>query len=430
MSDVIDRIRPALHRVRDWLRAIFKAAPPTIASAPLVQHDPSPPPAEPEPARQPPALLLLTFTPKPQPKATPRKRRASTPTQTRPDAETFAELLDGLESTFHTIQIPPIRGNWLPKADIRALHKLGIFIPSPWLLEIVPRPSLPPDMLLPMVASCKIASRKSDTEDRVHPRFAFAFKEPRLPASVEQIKGAAYRFGYCVELRADEHDKASAPRTFWVWAWVVIKPDGVLAVPRELRQVVHSIAHRRAVREKGRGCRTSSFQTRQWATPTCFRNDDHPEQDPGEHERFLLCIFRQLLLWWTTREERWSVGIRKDGKRATFSVDKQHTAAYFADRDKVVAVDGTAKKIIHFVRAHQRANGSMVKEHIRGLREFEWKGFSCAVTAPKFNGRVLTNSPLTPVEMERGASMDGHKTTEQVAELLADLEDRRTTLAA
>jgi hypothetical protein len=26
-----------------------------------------------------------------------------------------------------------------------------------------------------------------------------------------------------------------------------------------------------------------------------------------------------------------------------------------------------------------------VHEHIRGLREFDWRGYSCAVTAPKFH---------------------------------------------
>lgn len=353
-----------------------------------------------------------------KPKAT---RPSRSKTQVQPDAETLSDLLDGLDDSFATLQIPAIKGNWLPKADIRALHKMGVYIPTPWLLEMKTAPSLSASEALPALASCMMVPSKHDTESKVHPRFAFAIKAPRLPENVEQFSGTAYRFGYCVQLRQHEHDKNSPPRLFWVWAWVVVGADGALNVPRERRQMVHSITHRRAKEYKTPGSRASSFNTHQWVTPTAFRTDQEGQQE--QHENFLLCVFRQLVMWWNRRADSWSVGVRKDGRRVTFSIAPQHTAAYFADRDKTAAVDGTAKKIIHYVREHERANGQTVKAHVRGLRSFSWRSFECNVTAPNLNGVVATVCPIAPVEVPAKHEDPGMISTEDFAGMAANHED-------
>lgn len=106
-----------------------------------------------------------------------------------------------------------------------------------------------------------------------------------------------------------------------------------------------------------------------------------------------------------------------------FSIAPEHTSAYFADRDTVVSVDGKPKKIIHFVRSHVRVNGSEVKAHVRGLREFDWKGYHCAVTAPNLNGAIYTGAALTPVEIDEDDPTEGYLSTLELADLLATMED-------
>jgi len=406
MSEVLERF--SLAWLMTLLRGIFgrEVSPPAPSRPDEVIAEPS---AQPAALAAPPKVHRV------------RRTASRSKTQTQPDAETLASLLDGLDESFASLQIPSIKGNWLPRSDVRALHKLGIYIPTPWLLELTDRPALPPGDALPAMASCLMMGRKYDTEEKVCPRFAFAIKAPRLPENVEQFAGTAYRFGYCVQLSELEHDKNSPPRLFWVWAWVVVAADGSLVIPREKRLMLHAITHRRAREYKTRGSRASHFQTRQWVMPTAFQAEKN--QDQQSHERFLLCVFRQLLMWWNRRADNWSVGVRSEGKRVTFTIAKEHTAAYFADREKTAAVDGTAKKIIHFVREHQRANGQIVKAHVRGLRTFMWRSFACHVTAPNLNGIIGTTCPITPEEVDADDDRPGLLTTEAFAETVAANED-------
>lgn len=421
MDEVLQRtksaIAPALRAVREWLVKFFgrnqaQSLPPLVAPKDL----PVPAPvAEPSPEAAP-KLRLVEKSERP-------RKLSRKATQVRPDAETLSELLDGLEDSFQSMTIPEIKGNWLPKKDINALHKLGIYIPHPFGLEMVENPSLPAALPLPALASCLMIPSKHDKEDAIHPRFAFAIRSPKLPPNVEKIRGTPYQFGYCVQLHEKESDKSSAPRLFWMWSWIVVAPSGEIVVPHELRPVVHHIQHRRQTHgPKQSGTRSSTFVSRQWAMPTMF----HAEKDKNQedYEKVLVCTFRQLLLWWTSRESRWSVGVRRDGKRLCFSIAPEHTAAYFADREKTVGVGSKAKKIIHFVRSHRRANGQIVKEHVRGLREFDWRGFHCAVTAPKLNGRVLTNAPIAPVYGDDDFDETKFIETERMAEIFADAEDQ------
>ena len=104
-------------------------------------------------------------------------------------------------------------------------------------------------------------------------------------------------------------------------------------------------------------------------------------------------------------------------------VAREHTSAYFADRDTVVNVDGKPRKIIHFVREHQRAGGAVVKAHVRGLREFDWKGYHCVVTAPMLKGNLFTQMPIAPIEVDGEIDGDDFVATDAMAEMMAELED-------
>jgi len=375
-----------------WLRDRFgHPAPITVPTAPSVRA----------PVEKPRAV-------KPKPKASTNRK-----TQVRPNAETFAELLESLSESFRSMQIPEMKGNWLPKHDISALHKLGIFIPTPWSLEFMDNPRIPDGMKLPSIASVFMLHSKHDTDGKVHGRFAFAIREKKLPEGVEHCAGTPYRFGYCVELPEREKDQLSDHRLFWAWAWVVVGADGSLSFPHQLQSVSNRIIHRR--RRDGER-RVDHYITRQWIDQTMTIPEGRSDH------KILACIFRQLLVWWARREQSWSVGVRKDGRRVTFSIAPEHTAAYFADRDLVVNEHGTRKRIIHFVRGHTRSNGAIVKAHVRGVRRFNWKGFDCNVTAPDLNGRVVSSAfDLSPADddMKELDVMD----IEQVSGMLANVED-------
>lgn len=354
-----------------------------------------------------------------------RRRR----TQQAPNAENFSELLDSLDDSFAAMRVPPIRGTWLPKSEIRALHKIGAFVAHPWYLEDMPGEVRVDTSCLPTIAAAHMTPRRFDTIERYYPRFAFAIKERRLPAGVEQFPGTPYRFGLSYEMHQKEGDPDSQRMTWWLYCWVVVGRDGVVRAPSEMRPVQQVIRHRRNHPDTGR---KSFFISHTWERPLLMEPE---EKSAVEHERLMLQSFRQLLTWWTTRAQRWSVAVKKDGHRVTFSIQPEHTAAYFADRDKSVkAPDGTAKKIIHYVSAHTRSNGSKVRAHIRGLREFDWKGYHCIVTAPTFTGQVLTSMfDLAPEEddgraLDRREMLDLEGCAAKLAEWEeADKRNKRTT---
>lgn len=420
MSQLLAERLPTFFAAWTWvaqLVARWRAEP--VSPAPI-----APTASSPESKAEPPAPIESDQT-EPSPleapinAAKPRRVRRSR-TQEPADVSTLSELLDHIDGSFDTMAIPPISGNWLPRSEIRALYKLGIYVPTPWRLEMLDHPALEPNIALPSIASAAMIPKKLDAEPgRVHPRFAFAIRSPRLPANVEQVRGKAFRFGYAVALPHKEHDQSSAPHSFWVWAWIVVREDGSIVAPSELRPVVHQINHRRLSADVS--SRRSSYVAREWQRPTMMNGDDI--RKPDELENFLLNVFRQLMIWWMSRDQRWSVGVRKHGQRITFSIDPEHTSAYFADRNKTIAVDGRSKKIIHFVREHTRANGSIVREHVRGEREFEWRGAHCAVTAPKLYGRITTNPTFPPIDPKDTDSIP-HIPMEAMTEMLADAEDR------
>lgn len=398
-GDTFDFLSPAQQEeLNRWLRDRFDHADPITSPAAPVARLPS--------------VIEKPRTAKT--KATTTKRK----TQVRPDAATFAELLESLSESFRSMQIPEMKGNWLPKKDISALHKLGIFIPTPWALEVFDTPRIPAGLKLPNIASVFMLHGKHDTADAVHGRFAFAIREKKLPEGVEHSHGTPYRFGYCVELPEKEKDQASDHRLFWAWAWVVVGSDGSMSFPHQLQPVNHHIRSRRIMPgKKGDGAtRSMHYITRQWVDQTMTIPEGRSDHN------FLACMFRQLLVWWTSRDQSWSVGVRKDGRRVTFSIAPEHTAAYFADRDLVVNEHGTRKRIIHFVREHTRGNGAIVKAHVRGVRHFHWKGFECNVTAPKLNGAVVSamfDLPPADDDIKDSAVLD----IEDVSSMLADVED-------
>lgn len=351
-------------------------------------------------------------------KAPKAKRTKRTRTQVAPDTATFSGLLEGLEESFYTMQVPPITGSWLAKKDLNAIKKMGIYVPTPLTVECPDQPTIGKGVPFTAIASAYFVPRKYDEKNKNYPRFAFCIRAQKLPEGVEFTRGTPYQFGQCYEMRVTEDGKDMPPRTFWAWCWIVVTPSGEIRIPHEMRKVQTVIKSSR--KGKSKSPKLAVLNSR-WCLPTMAVAEAGFEQNAFEHS--LKCTFRQLLLWWQRRDNQWSVGVRRDGHRVVFSVAREHTSAYFADRETVVNVDGKPRKIIHFVREHQRAGGAVVKAHVRGLREFDWKGYHCVVTAPKLKGNLFTQMPIAPIEVDGEIDGDDFVATDAMAEMMAELED-------
>jgi hypothetical protein len=126
------------------------------------------------------------------------------------------------------------------------------------------------------------------------------------------------------------------------------------------------------------------------------------------------------------REERWNVIVRKNGERVTFGVNNKDTPYFFKNRDKTVTQNGETKRIVHYVKEHERTikgKAKTIKEHIRGLHDFNWNGYQCKVVSPKLEAETAASflSPAEDVEKDLSETVYLSK----VGKLLADFEERK-----
>lgn len=352
-------------------------------------------------------------------------------TQERPDANTFSDLLDDIDDVYESLDKKEIDTRWLTRRELDALRSIGTYVPSPWEIDFYDKPILPASEILPTIAAASFVGRRHNKEDVIHANMIYAIKDAVLPVGIERIPGTVYRFGLCVELPEKEGDKNSELRTFWIWAYTVVKPNGEIAIPRINEKTTCYVPSISAKRNGFMGGKIG-IPTSQWKKQTILTRS--PEDialqggiSDAKWESHLLSEFRQLILWWNRRNQLWSVAIRKNGKRITFSVDPKHTSAYFADRGKQATENGKTKRIIHFVSPHTRRNGSEVKAHVRGLREFDWRGYQCFVTAPNLTGWLPSAEfALNPVDVdlsEDDPTPPGMLDVLDVVHKITDIED-------
>ena len=139
--------------------------------------------------------------------------------------------------------------------------------------------------------------------------------------------------------------------------------------------------------------------------------------------------------FWARKEKQWSVSVRKNKRRMTFSVPTFETKHYFRNRNKIALTPtGKRKTIMHYVHEHERKlpNGktTTIKEHIRGARKFFWNHFECAITSPKFHTYTSQLFDLAPKYIEEHADMNKFRDVENVAKLIAALEDDQNAATA
>lgn len=355
-------------------------------------------------------------TPKPKRKYTSHKE----------DRANFSELLDGIESTFESYKFPTLQSeSWLDKDSIIGLKKLGAYVPNPW---VMPDPYHEGDYkvedvkVLPaiMCVSLGYKAYAKEEDDKMPAKFMFAIKHKKLPWNVAYKTGTPYLFGMAYEWRG---------KLVWLHMYMTVnRHSGRVEMCDELRDITNVIPSKSVASKHANG-QASVIKRRQWgAAPLLYGTLDNDVEKTKQLYKGMFCT---MLEWWVKRDERWNVIVKHNGDRLSFGVPNNMTKQYFKDRDKTIkTANGQSKKIVHYVKEHQRINEnsvSKVKEHIRGLHDFNWKGYQVQVVSPKLERK--TSAGFTPgaTDMEDMNPQEASNVVylSKLGKMLADFEERK-----
>ena len=347
-------------------------------------------------------------------------------TSHKEDRANFSELLDGIESTFESYKFPTLQSeSWLDKDSIIGLKKLGAYVPNPW---VMPDPYHEGDYkvedvkVLPaiMCVSLGYKAYAKEEDDKMPAKFMFAIKHKKLPWNVAYKTGTPYLFGMAYEWRG---------KLVWLHMYMTVnRHSGRVEMCDELRDITNVIPSKSVASKHANG-QASVIKRRQWgAAPLLYGTLDN---DVEKTKQLYKAMFCTMLEWWVKRDERWNVIVKHNGDRLSFGVPNNMTKQYFKDRDKTIkTANGQSKKIVHYVKEHQRINEnsvSKVKEHIRGLHDFNWKGYQVQVVSPKLERK--TSAGFTPgaTDMEDMNPQEASNVVylSKLGKMLADFEERK-----
>lgn len=316
--------------------------------------------------------------------------------------ETFAELLETLEHTFNTVKLPAMKESWLERDSIVGLRKIGVHVPNPWRMAHLDNAKIDIAKSIPTIMCLSSSTTDTvDEKDRIYPKIFFAIKLNKLPWQVSQKTGTPFQFGAAYK---------SKGKLLWIHMYLtVVNLTGEIQFCDEYQIKTHKIS------------RSKVFFTRSWKTAS-FLEDVNLSKD--EYQSYIKSLFVSMHEWWSKRDERWNVVVKKNGDRVTFGVDNNHTPYYFKDRDKSIkTATGQTKKIVHYVKEHKRKVGDktiLIKEHIRGLQEFNWSGYDCQVISPKFQAQTSATFTMAGDDEEHLSNVIY---LSKLGKILADLEE-------
>lgn len=137
------------------------------------------------------------------------------------------------------------------------------------------------------------------------------------------------------------------------------------------------------IQTRGKG--KLSFQRMEWSFPE-FLEWKHKDGSREKAEVFGPKTFCLMANFYDQSNEEFQVRAERGGVSLAFNVALGRTPYFFKDREIEVAADGRRKRIFHSVDQHARTLASgkktIVKQHYRGLRQFEWSGESITITPP------------------------------------------------
>lgn len=352
----------------------------------------------------------------PEEKPEPRKPRK----YNKEKRQDFSELLDKLEHTFNNVKLPTMDGSWIAKDSVVGLKKLGVHVPNPLLMYWDNEKKLV-DVTKPLPAIMCISQSSEhtvNTQKRFYAKFIFAIKMDKLPWHVSKQTGVPYQFGMSFDMDG---------KLLWVNMYITVnRKTGVISFCDELKTRPHTIPAKSSNSRKANG-KSTVFYTKSWG-PAEYLEDE--ERSINECKVIAQNYFVAMHDWWSERDNRWNVVVKKNGERVTFGVNNDQTPYYFKDRDKTIRTPtGQAKKIVHYVKEHERKYGdkiTIIKEHIRGLQEFEWAGYQCNVISPKLQAKTAAGFTAPSIDVEVDEDTSNVVYLSKLGKVLADSEERRS----
>lgn len=162
-----------------------------------------------------------------------------------------------------------------------------------------------------------------------------------------------------------------------------------------------------------------SVPSRQWHIPKDYRQ--WAKQHEEEVHHFLTRLFIESIAQSENSHMSMTrIAVTKDRMTAVFSVNIRRTAYFFQDRDISVTQSGTRKPVFHLVRPHVRKDGTTVKMHFRGIRDFTWAGYDVHISVPGLDHADINQFEIGVVDEAGLEDKAGMITLEQLGTELAD----------
>lgn len=235
----------------------------------------------------------------------------------------------------------------------------------------------------------KYDKKYGDTMAVWSPRFLYFQKYDTPPTSFERLSGGD-TYGMVVYWdRCDKHvnkrwrakNHGGSPQEYGVFV-----EHGTGRV-RVLRQKIRErIEIKWAKGPYGGKCTEPTvFHNTHWDVPDRFlwwaHRDNPASIEPEDYLRRMFIeaasLYESAVLGSMVR-----IAVTKGDLTATFGVEIKRMSHFFKDRDVKLTVRGRTRPVFHIVRPYTRKNGTQVRMHFSGLREFEWAGYHVSISVP------------------------------------------------
>jgi hypothetical protein len=202
------------------------------------------------------------------------------------------------------------------------------------------------------------------------PKFMYFTKYKMPPSSIQPMAGGDI-YGLTIWWdRPDRKRKFGVPQQIPIF----ISKDGREVAALKVLETRHKVAR----------SRHGKFQIphRGWGFPEEYEEWAHDFHDDTRH--FLVGLFLDAI---TISEasnmaSMVRVAVTRNRMTAVFSVNIRRMAYFFQDRDIEVTSGGARRRVFHVVRPHVRADGTAIKMHFRGARDFTWAGYAVHISVP------------------------------------------------
>jgi hypothetical protein len=224
------------------------------------------------------------------------------------------------------------------------------------------------------------------------PKFMYFTKYRQPPPEVQFITGGdIYKMTIWWDRPFDKKMHYGHPQEFAIYISADGKEMIALRVCDTKHIEIHSPRVKKSFNRTGHYTRGPALRRRDiggfaipkraWHIPGEFEKWAKESGDDVQHfltELFRDAVYRNEM----TQYSMTRITATKDDVTATFAVNIHRTGYFFQDRDVHLNAEGSRKRIFHFVRPHVRADGTEVKAHFRGEREFDWAGYHVRITIP------------------------------------------------